>query len=428
VFPLLVIVVALGACQPQVNESEAREFRTVDAGSAGFSEERLQHLTERMQDLVDKLPAPGYVGLILRNGQVVYEEALGYQTPDNDRPMSNDTIFRIYSMTKPVTSVAVMMLWEEGAFNLFDPVALYLPEFADVRVAVQNDAKTEIVDTVAPSRPITIQDLLRHTSGMTYGIFGSMTAVKQRYLDEDLQADSFEGDTAEWVRIVAAIPLEAHPGERWEYRPATTVLGRLVEVVSGQTFGDFLQERVFDPLGMDDTAFYIPAEKHDRMAQGVGLNMRGRFDELHDVSVKKPFEAGDSGLVSTARDYACFSQMMLNRGELFGVRLLSPKTVDLITSDHIHDGIDEGPRYLPGPGYGFGLGYSVRLEQGVLPVAGSPGDYGWGGLAGTYNWVDPREQLVAVLMVQDISNLFVYRAAFRSMVYAALDESWETTR
>ncbi len=402
------------------------ELPATDAAQAGFSADRLDHLSQTLDQMLQEKGTPGIVALILRDGQVVYERAFGFRTPAREQGMTTDTIFRIYSMTKPITSVAVMMLWEEGAINLYDPIGMYLPEFNDVRVAVQDESRSSIVETVAPNRPITVQDLLRHTAGMTYGIFGAMTAVKQQYLDAELALDTFDGDLQQWVEAVAQIPLEAHPGDRWEYSSATIVLGRLVEVISGQKFGDFLKDRLFDPLDMRDTDFFVPADKHDRMAEGIGLNLRGHFQELHNVATPPKLEAGDSGLVSTARDYARFAQMMLNGGELNGVRLLSPKTVDFMISDHLGADIDKGPLYLPGRGYGFGLGFSVRLAQGIAALPGSPGDYGWGGLAGTLGWIDPRERLVLVLMVQDIPNLYFYRSKFRSLTYAAITRKWES--
>lgn len=413
--------ISFAGCEPYDSKvTGPHELPVADASHAGFSTERLNHLTENLEQALQEKETPGAVALIFRDSQVVYERAFGHRTPARKNAMTTDTIFRIYSMTKPITSVAVMMLWEEGAFNLYDPVGLYLPEFKDVRVAVEDEGGNGIIDTVTPKRPITIQDLLRHTSGMTYGIFGQMTPVKQKYLDAGLAIDTFDGDLQQWVEKVAQLPLAAHPGDRWEYSPSPTVLGRLVEVISGQSFGDFLKERLFEPLDMRNTDFSIPADKHYRMAEGIGLNLRGHFQELHNVATPPKLQAGDSGLVSTARDYARFAQMMLNGGELDGVRLLSPKTVDFMTSDHLGADIDKGPLYLPGPGYGFGLGFSVRLAQGIAVLPGSPGDYGWGGLAGTIGWIDPQERLIIILMVQDIPNLYFYQSKLKTLIYAAI--------
>jgi CubicO group peptidase (beta-lactamase class C family) len=237
---LTIAAISFAGCDRFDSEvSGPHELPVADAAHAGFSAERLSHLTEYLEQALQDKETPGAVALILRDGQVVYEQALGHRTPAREQAMTTDTIFRIYSMTKPITSVAVMMLWEEGAFNLNDPIAMYLPEFRDTQVAIKDETQSNIIDTVTPSRPITIQDLLRHTSGMTYGIFGAMTAVKQQYLDAELTMDTFDGDLQQWVETIAQIPLEAHPGERWEYSASPTVLGRLVEVVSGQKFGEF---------------------------------------------------------------------------------------------------------------------------------------------------------------------------------------------
>jgi len=418
---LIIAVQAIAGCEPQGSNSTGPvELPTADASQAGFSVERLQHLSDTLDQLLQDNGAPGAVALILRDGQVVYERAFGHRTPAHEQVMTTDTIFRIYSMTKPISSVAVMMLWEDGAFELDDPIGLYIPEFNSVRVAVYDESRSNIVDTVAPKRSITITDLLRHTSGMTYGIFGAMTPVKQQYLDADLALDTFDGDLQKWIETVAKIPLESHPGDRWQYSPATNVLGRLVEVISDQEFGDFLRERLFDPLDMRDTDFHVPESKHERMAEGIGQDMRGHFLKLHDVSTPPKLQTGDGGLVSTARDYARFSQMLLNGGELHGVRLLESATVDMMTSDHLGPTIDVGPLYFPGQGYGFGLGFSVRLGQNLSVLPGSPGEYGWGGLAGTIGWIDPQEQLVIVFMVQDIPNIYLYRRKFKSLTYAAM--------
>ena len=302
VLPILAAI-SFPGCEPYDSiPTRHVELPTTDAARAGFSTDRLDHLSQTLDQMLQEKGTPGIVALILRDGQVVYERAFGHRTPARKNAMTTDTIFRIYSMTKPITSVAVMMLWEEGAFNLYDPVGLYLPEFKDVRVAVEDESGSSIIDTVTLKQPITIQDLLRHTSGMTYGIFGQMTPGKQKYLDAGLAIDTFDGDLQQWVEKVAELPLAAHPGDRWEYSPSPTVLGRLVEVISGPSFGEFLKERLFEPLDMRDTDFSIPAAKHNRMAEGIGLNLRGHFQELHNVATPPKLQAGDGGLVSTARD------------------------------------------------------------------------------------------------------------------------------
>jgi CubicO group peptidase (beta-lactamase class C family) len=425
-FLVLLATVALPGCQQHdSNVSGPRELPAVTAEEAGFSSERLNRLTAEIEETLQAEDTPGVVALILRDGQIVYEKAFGHRTPARETAMTTDTIFRIYSMTKPITSVAVMMLWVEGAFDLQDPVGDYLPEFNDARVAIEDASTASIVDTETPRRPITIQDLMRHTSGLTYGIFGPMTGVKRQYLEAGLALDTFDGDLQQYVEAIAAIPLAAHPGDRWEYSPSPTVLGRLVEVISGQSFAAFLKERLCELLGMVDTAFFVPASKHDRIAEGIGRDLRGHFRELHDVTGPPKLQAGDAGLVSTARDYARFAHMMLNGGEFMGVRILNPKTVDFMTSDHLGPDVDKGPLYFPGPGYGFGLGFSVRLDQGIAPFPGSPGDFGWGGLAGTISRIDPQERLVIILMVQDIPNFYLYRRKLRTLTCAAIVRKYE---
>lgn len=417
----------LCACQPQDTSTiEPVEIPYADPGTTGFSTSGLTGITAGLQQAVSEKEAPGAVALVLRHGHIIYERSFGFRTPARETAMTADTIFRIYSMTKPITSVAAMMLWEEGAFELDDPIGNYLPEFNDVKVAIFDETGETIVDTVAPNRPITIVDLHRHTAGFTYGIFGTMSPVKQMYLDADLALDTFDGDLQRYVETITEIPLIAHPGDKWAYSLSPTVLGRLVEVISGQTFGEFLQDRLFGPLDMRDTGFHIPPEKHDRMAEGIGFDLRGHFEELHEVTKPPKLQAGDAGLVSTARDYARFAQMMLNGGELFGVRILNPETVKLMTSNHVGPDVDTSSAYSPGPGYGFGFGYSVRLDQSISNLPGSPGEYGWGGLAGTVARTDPQEGLIIILMVQDIPNLYFYRQKLRRLTYAALESRHNT--
>ena len=418
---LILASLLLFACQ--ANESgklEPVEIPYTDADTAGFSVGGLNAITDELQQALSENETPGAIALILRDGHIVYEQTFGHRTPARENKMTTDTIFRIYSMTKPITAVAAMILWEEGAFDLDDPIGDYLPEFNDVKVAVLDESGDNIVETVELKRPITIVDLFRHTAGHTYGIFGPMSPVKQYYIDAELALDTFDGDLQKYVETIAKIPLIAHPGEKWAYSPSPTILGRLVELISGQTFGEFLENRLFAPLDMRDTGFSVPPEKHHRIAEGIGFEMRGHFKELHDVSTPPKLQAGDAGLVSTARDYARFAQMMLNGGELYGVRILKPETVELMTSNHVGSDVDTSVRYSPGPGYGYGLGYSVRLDHGSSDFPGSPGEYGWGGLAGTIARTDPQERLIIIFMVQDIPNIYFYRQKFRRLTYAAI--------
>jgi CubicO group peptidase (beta-lactamase class C family) len=372
----------------------------------GLSAGRLARITELMKGDVEKNRIPGAVALVARKGRVAYFEAAGNK---------KDDIFRIYSMTKPFTSVAIMMLRDEGKLDLNDPVSKYIPQLAKLQVGVEkkDPATGQVTLVLEPSRrDMTIQDLLRHTSGLTYGVFGT-GAVKKMY--SDALIDSSDQTTAEQVEKLSRVPLMFQPGTTWEYGRSTDVLGRVVEVISGKPLSQFLEERVFRPLKMTDTAFYVPANKQGRTAQPFAKDPdTGAAVNLSDTTKMPKYEGGGQAAMSTAMDYARFSQMMLNRGQLNGTRLLARKTVELMTADHL------GPIAGPTPGYGFGLGFAVRRDAGVSTSAGSPGDYNWGGFAGTYFWIDPKEELFAVWMMQAPGQRLQYRNAFRTLVYQAI--------
>jgi CubicO group peptidase (beta-lactamase class C family) len=400
---------------------------------AGFSSERLARITQFFQSEVDQGAIPGAVLVVARNGKVVYRQAIGYQDREKKIPMKTDAIFRIFSMTKPVASVAVMMLAEEGKIDVMAPVAQYLPELKDVKVGVEKTDPATGKPTLsleAPERPMTVQDLLRHTSGLVYGPFGN-TLVHQAYNRANL-FDS--GQTlAEFVTKLSKLPLAHQPGTVWEYGMSVDVLGRIVEVVSGMPFDRFLEERVTKPLGMPDTAFYLTASQVPRVVEPqveAATGKRPQFGEVEDFTKEKvKFFSGGGGLLSTASDYARFCQMLVNGGELNGVRLLSPKTLAVMTSDQLPPGAsrvgmlpatqDLSP--LPELGQSFGLGFAVRTDVGHTAVSGSVGDAFWAGAAGTYFWIDPQEKLYVVMMLQ---MPFVpaghYRRAMREMVYGAL--------
>jgi CubicO group peptidase (beta-lactamase class C family) len=337
--------------------------------------------------------------------------------------MGKDAIFRIYSMTKPIATVCAMMLVEEGKLALSDPVAKYIPEFKDVKVAQEtrdSDGKVTL-ELVAPARPMTVQDLMRHTSGLTYGFFGA-GAVKKLYLAADLYKEPFT--TAEFAVRVAKLPLAFQPGTTWEYSHATDILGRVIEVAAGKAFHEYMKEALLDPLGMTDTAFYVtdPA-KQTRLAEPFPNDRAiGAGIDISNPRIETKHALGGQGLVGTAMDYARFLQMLLNGGTLDARRYLSPKTVAYMTADHMADVIRRGPYDLFGPGYKFGLGFAVRTEAGVAPIAGSPGEYYWGGAAGTYFWVDPREKMFVVFMMQSPKMRVPYRTLLRNMVYAAIVE------
>jgi CubicO group peptidase (beta-lactamase class C family) len=399
---------------------------------AGFSSERLARITQFFQSEVDRGAVPGAVLVVARNGKVVYRQAIGYQDRENKTAMKPDAIFRIFSMTKPIATVAVMMLAEQGKIDVMAPVAQYLPEFRDVKVGVQKtDPATgkATLEVETPIRPMTVQDLLRHTSGLVYGPFGS-TLVHQAYN----QANLFDpGQTlAEFVTKIAKLPLAHQPGSTWEYGMSVDVLGRIVEVVSGMPFDRFLEECITKPLSMPDTAFYLTDAQIARLAEPQiepATGKRPEFAESPVTKEKVKWFSGGGGLHSTASDYSRFCQMLVNGGELNGVRLLSPKTLAVMTSDQIPPGAarvgmlaaaqDLAP--LQELGQSFGLGFALRTDVGHTAVSGSAGDYFWAGAGGTYFWVDPQEKLYAVLMLQKpFVEAGTYRRAMREMVYGAL--------
>jgi CubicO group peptidase (beta-lactamase class C family) len=383
---------------------------------AGLSQERLARLAAVFRADVAEGRIPGAVVLVARNGEIALFEAIGFRDRAANAPMPKDAIFRIYSMTKPMVSVAVMMLAEEGRLLLSDPVAKHMPELKGLKVGVEKpgpDGKP-VLETVPAQREMTIQDLLRHTSGITYGIFGR-SLVKQTYIEANtLDANQTSG---ELVAKFTKLPLAFQPGTAWDYGQSTDLLGVLVERISGQPLDMFLEQRILTPLGMKDAAFFVPEARRGRLAEAQPEG--GKPVRLLDVSKRPTFLAGGHGMVSTAADYLRFATMLLNGGTLDGVRLLSRKTVEYMTSDHV-GALARGPAYAPGPGYGFGLGFGVRAQAGGSPLAGSVGDYYWGGLGGTYFWVDPKEKLIAILMLQAPSQRDYYRALFRNLVYAAL--------
>ena len=395
----------------------------------GFSAERLKRLGNAFQADIDKGAIPGAVVLIARNGRVAYFEAFGFQDREKRVAMQTDAIFRIASMTKPITSVALMMLVEEGKIQIDDPLAVYLPEFKDhLKVGVEKTAPETGKPQLALEplrRAPTIQDLLRHTSGFTYDVFGD-TLVKQAYKAANLRDPN--QTLAEFVSALSRLPLAYQPGTTWEYSVSTDVLGRVIEVVSGVPFDQFVADRILQPLGMNATGFFVPDAQIERLAEPQVDPTTGRRPVFADVSRKPKRPSGGGGMVSTAPDYLRFSQMLLNGGELDGVRILSPRTVALMTSDHLRPGtpIGIGGQFgalMPDleQGQGFGLGFAVRVTPGHNPYPGSVGEFYWVGATGTTFWVDPREKLVAIMMVQvPLTQTRHYRSLIRNLVYQAL--------
>ena len=422
------LAVAVAAERPTAHELP-RAKSPVDVG---MSAERLSRLTAAMKAGVDKGENPGAVVMIVRRGKVAYLEAFGYRDREQKAPMRPDAIFRLASMTKPFTSLAVMMLEEEGKLQITYPASRYLPEFKDLKVGVEKTdpaGKPELVLEPA-RREMTVQDLLRHTSGLTYGFFGK-SLVKQAYNE----AKMFDPNqtTAEMVTKLSKLPLQYQPGTTWDYGMSTDVLVRIVEAVSGTEFDAFVAERIARPLGLKDTGFWVEAAKRDRIAEPQNDPATGKRPSLLDVTKRPNWLSGGGGMVSTAADYARLCQMFLNGGQLDGVRLVSRKTVELMTSDHLPPGTQFGAATLPvfGPlsptpemGQGFGLGFAVRTEPGRNPLHGSVGDYFWSGAWGTYFWVDPKEKLIAILMMQmPLSQrplILHYRYLMRELVYQAI--------
>ena len=401
----------------------AKDLPSAKPEQVGMSSERLARVGGWLKSEVEKKKIPGAVVLVARHGKVAYYEAVGVQDPATGAPMSKDSIFRIYSMTKPIATVAAMMLAEEGRLMLETPVAAYIPAFKDMKVAVEKPdpaGGAPTVETVPARRPITVQDLMRHTSGLTYGFFGA-SAAKRAYLEAGISA---EGDitNAEFADRIAAMPLGFQPGSTWDYSYSTEVLGRVVEVVENKRLGQVLRERIFEPLGMKDTAFYVtdPA-KQKRLAEPFPDDRTvGTGIVFNDPRIEKKAEPAGQGLTGTAMDYARFLQALLNGGQLDGKRILGPATIAYMASDHLGSGIAKGSLYLPGAGYGFGLGFAVRTAAGESAYTSSVGEYYWGGAGGTYFWVDPKQDMLVVFMMQSPKQRVPYRSILRNMVYASI--------
>jgi CubicO group peptidase (beta-lactamase class C family) len=386
----------------------------------GLSSQRLAKITEMLRDNIAKGEIPGAVLLIARHGKIAYFENLGSLDPQAKTPMPKDAIFRIYSMSKPITEVAAMILFEEGKITLDEPIGKFIPALAKLQVAANNNvgAAGGELQLVPANRPVSIQDLMRHTSGFTYGFFGD-TPVKRLYVEAKLWEDY--PSNAEFVERLSKLPLAYQPGTTWDYSHSTDVLGRLIEVVSGKSLYAFEKERILDPLGMPDTSFYVTNEaKQGRIAEPFADDRSfGVNAGFNDPRVAQKWESGGGGMVSTAMDYARFLQMLLDGGMLDGKRILGPKTVAYMTADHLGSAVP-GPYYLPGPGYGFGLGFAVRRDAGVASANASPGEYNWGGAGGTAFWVDPKEQMFVVFMMQSPKQRVHYRPLLRDMIYATI--------
>jgi CubicO group peptidase (beta-lactamase class C family) len=381
----------------------------------GLSPSRLQRMSDVFRREIDKGTMPGATVMVARGGQIGWFEALGKQEPTGSRPMARDTIFRIFSMTKPIVSIGVMVLLEEGQFLLDDPLAKFIPEFANQKVGVENNGQ---LDLVPVKRPITIQGLLRHTSGITYEHTGN-GLVQKLYQQSPVRSRKI--GNAEHAALVASMPLICQPGAEWNYSRSTDILGRLIEVVSGQSLGAFLNQRVLAPLQMTETAFYTSAENADRLAEPFTADpWTGDKVQLFNMLEQPVMESGGGGLVSTTMDYARFCQMLLNGGALDGVRIIGRKTLEFMASDHLDPTVAiKGT--LTQPGHSFGLGFGVRTQPGIAPFSGSVGQFFWSGMGGTFFWIDPKEDLFAIFMSQAPGQRIYTRTLVRNLVYAAME-------
>jgi CubicO group peptidase (beta-lactamase class C family) len=381
----------------------------------GLSTARLQRMSDAFKREIDKGTVPGVTVMVARRGQIGWFDALGRQNPATGAAMTHDSIFRIFSMTKPIVSVGIMMLLEEGRFLLSDPVAKYIPEFANQQVGVANAGR---LDLVPLKRPMTIQDLLRHTSGIAYEHQGDGPVHK---LYQQSRVRSRKISNAEHAALIASFPLVCQPGDEFNYSRSTDILGRIIEVVSGKSLGAFLTERVLAPLRMTETGFHTSEANAGRLAEPFPTDpWTGDKVQLFNILEKPAMESGGGGLVCTTMDYARFCQMLLNGGALDGTRIIGRKTLELMASDHLGPNVRINGTLLP-PGHGFGLGFAVRTDQGLSPTAGSVGQFFWSGIAGTFFWIDPKEDLFAVFMSQGPGQREYVRELVRNLVYAAVD-------
>ncbi len=396
--------------------------------TTGFSSDRLNRIDTVLQRYIDQQQLAGVVTMIARQGQIVHHKSFGWQDVSSQTPMALDSIFRIFSMTKPIVCAALLLLLDEGLFQLSDPISKFIPEFGQTKVMLVDKLLVE------PEQPITIRQLLTHTAGLGYG-FTDISPVEEMCRQANLEEPGI--NLQEMISRLAKIPLLYQPGQGWHYSYAIDVIGRVIEVLAGLSLAQFLEQRVFQPLGMVDTAFWVPVDKNERFAKLYELNNKTEIEPLPDDFTHNyrpeaaTLFAGGSGLVSTATDYLQFAQLMLNNGELNDQRLLGRKTVELMTTNHLP------PHLMPinyngvinqtVPGFGMGLGVRVMTNPGLTGVMGSMGSYGWGGWANTVLWIDPQEELIEIFMTQCITdNVHPIRNDFRTLVYQALVDKTPT--
>lgn len=428
----LALAASLSACfLASVPGLQAADLPSASPQSQGLSGERLGRIRSLFQAEVDAGRMPGAVVLVARKGKIVQAEALGYQDKESGKPMKRDAIFRAYSMTKPMVSVLTMMLVEEGKLQLTDPVSKFFPAMANMKVLSNSaDGKSE---RVPAARQMTIHDLLRHTSGLSYAEFSRFPAIKGPYQEVGLFSNEVQGQwitltPEQQVEALAKAPLLWQPGTTWEYSLSTDLLGRVLESISQKTLGELLEEKLLKPLGMKDTSFVVPASKASRLAEPLRIDpLTGQpYYLVLDVTRTMGNDSGGAGISTTADDYLRFCQMLLNGGILDGRRYLSRTTVALMTSDHLGSKVvtpvQPGELLMGVQGYTFGLGFMVRQGAGMAGVHGSEGDYAWGGYGGTFFWVDPKEQLIGLLMAQTPgASRQYYRRMIKTLVYQALE-------
>jgi CubicO group peptidase (beta-lactamase class C family) len=394
------------------------DIRTTNPKRVGMSEARLERIEPAMQAFVDEQKLAGTLTLVARKGKVVHLEGVGFRDREAKTPMTEDTIFRIYSMTKPITTVAALTLWEQGQFQMDDPVSKYLPELANLKVFAGMDGENMVLEDT--NKVMTIKQLFTHSAGFSYGF--SQSPVDKLYQQSAL----FSGETKreDLLKEVAKLPLNHQPGTKWNYSIGTDIIGVLVERLSGQTLGEYFEQHIFKPLKMTDTGFYVPKSKQDRLAQIYVINQQGQTvpmenEPLGDYLSAPEIESGGGGLVSTIEDYYTFTQMLLNGGEYKGERILGRKTVEYMRTNHLP--ADLIPFEPSSTGEGYGLAMSVTVDEQGANTMGSKGDYGWAGAASTYFRIDPEEQMIVIAMTQLMpSSFFSYNKDFKNMAYQAL--------
>lgn len=399
-------------------QSALADIRTTNPKKVGMSQARLERIEPAMQAFVDEQKLAGTLTLVARKGKVVHVEGVGYRDREAKAPMSEDTIFRIYSMTKPITAVAALTLWEQGKFQMNDPVSKYLPELANLKVYAGMDGENMVLEDT--SKVMTIKQLFTHTAGFSYGF--TQSPVDKLYQQSALFSGQIKRQ--DLLKEVAKLPLNHQPGSKWNYSIGTDIIGILVERLSGQTLGAYFEQHIFEPLEMDDTGFYVPEDKQDRLAQIYVINQQGQTvpmenEPLGDYLSAPEIESGGGGLVSTIEDYYTFTQMLLNGGEYQGKRILGRKTVEYMRTNHLPTSLI--PFEPTSTGEGYGLAMSVTVDEQGANTMGSAGDYGWAGAASTYFRIDPKEQMIVISMTQLMpSSYFSYNKDFKNIAYQAL--------